>query len=1120
MVHSGKDRLRELLDELIWFPSNDPLVDSTHHMVMPVEANFLDFPVPFEGVLKKIIHKANETQRENGSFPLCLAQGQVEWVINEKIVSTPIWLTPLTVARDRVKQTVSFKIDQEESFINPFIPLHLKRQFELDFPSHYSDAETCFNWLSSNGFDNVTTSVFAVGNFHHHRFSLVKELETILTLPDSLIVNQLLGEGYDQLAIEPFDVQPLFPLDKDQSSAITQASLSNLVIEGPPGTGKSHVLTTLLANVLANSKNALVVSEKRVALEVLKKKLGQFGLDQFAFIASSTTISRDFIQELKDGWQNLENRNSVSLTTQLRLSEQLFDQLQLQLDIVNTTGIAGGIDYAAFKALEPKQIDHIPYFSQLPDLAEWQRSEQLVREFYDRSVASSVGRIKRTLLSSPSFYKLDVLLRQWHDEWSNLNEQFGIRTWFDLQRAMKKAAVCHVFTQPSFKRFEALLLPESSGNKKLKRLKSSYLKALHTEEESRAKCVDWKKSPSEIECNFLIEIAASKRFWKKMQFKKAWSTFSRLPVKFASTAIENQLKWLAAKEALDAVQTKLYDLGISNPSTDLPEIEHLERAITSTDWSEWQQLTESEKQLFSDKNNRLHGLYSSLYSNLQLDDSTELEALFHHLLVHFPNLIAFREELIQLPDSLHRALLQFDSADSLFEAIYKRTVVQLNTQFPQLNQFSEQGMLEKSLKIHQLQGEEGELFAAHIQARQLKRFNAYSTLLTQSTTKLNSEEKELRKRLKNGKSILVKAFSKSRNLPTIRELLESDARFWIDVLKPLWLSNPTQVASNIPLESGCFSLTLIDEASQLPLSDAIGCLYRSRHVVIAGDSQQMGPSTFFRKGGEQIDLLHQASYYWPNVHLTHHYRSEDPRLIAFSNKYFYSDQLIAFPSAHTNLSPIELVYCPTGRYIDRTNKEEAKAVAKQIELALNDKKSIGIVAFSATQLAAIERELSVEAINQLEELIESGSGFFKPLEQVQGEECDELIVSIGYGKNEEGEFHMRFGPLNQVNGHKRLNVLFTRAKKSIVVHTSITSKDFKPSDNEAVQLLRNYLYMAEQHQQESASALLLPFGLKPAINGNTLKFKNLYQQIADANEMVTLLNVLKQRGWDIRLGME
>ena len=44
--------------------------------------------------------------------------------------------------------------------------------------------------------------------------------------------------------------------------------------------------------------------------------------------------------------------------------------------------------------------------------------------------------------------------------------------------------------------------------------------------------------------------------------------------------------------------------------------------------------------------------------------------------------------------------------------------------------------------------------------------------------------------------------------------------------------------------------------------------------------------------------------------------------------------------------------------------------------------------------------------------LDSDTAFFKALENVQGEECDQLIISLGYGKNENGEFHMRFGPMN------------------------------------------------------------------------------------------------------------
>lgn len=144
-----------------------------------------------------------------------------------------------------------------------------------------------------------------------------------------------------------------------------------------------------------------------------------------------------------------------------------------------------------------------------------------------------------------------------------------------------------------------------------------------------------------------------------------------------------------------------------------------------------------------------------------------------------------------------------------------------------------------------------------------------------------------------------------------------------------------------------------------------------------------------------------------------------------------------------------------------------------------------------------------------------GTAFFKALENVQGEECDRLIISLGYGRNVDGEFHMRFGPLNTKNGSKRLNVLLTRAKRRIDFFSSVQSSDFKISDNEAVDLLRRFLAHIEVGFLPEAS-FDFPMDLCPHMKQNTLSFGQIYQKISDANELVTLTRVLESRGWKVR----
>ena len=204
-----------------------------------------------------------------------------------------------------------------------------------------------------------------------------------------------------------------------------------------------------------------------------------------------------------------------------------------------------------------------------------------------------------------------------------------------------------------------------------------------------------------------------------------------------------------------------------------------------------------------------------------------------------------------------------------------------------------------------------------------------------------------------------------------------------------------------------------------------------------------------------------------------------------------------------------------GVYDNRENQAEAKRVADHLEKSLHLNHSIGVVAFSETQLECIYNQLSEAAKIKLEERIENNSLFFKALENVQGEECDQLIISVGYGRDPEGEFHMRFGPLNSKNGARRLNVLLTRARKKMIIFSSIRSGDFKLSSNEAVELFRQFFQQIEN--QKSTQQAGFTGKVKAEIKGKEVILRDLYASIQNADELVTFLRVLESRGWKIQL---
>lgn len=133
---------------------------------------------------------------------------------------------------------------------------------------------------------------------------------------------------------------------------------------------------------------------------------------------------------------------------------------------------------------------------------------------------------------------------------------------------------------------------------------------------------------------------------------------------------------------------------------------------------------------------------------------------------------------------------------------------------------------------------------------------------------------------------------------------------------------------------------------------------------------------------------------------------------------------------------------------------------------LLDPQKIGVVAFSESQLICIFEQLSQTDQSKLEQRIQERSAFFLPLEQVQGEECEILLISFGYGKNEDGQFSLKLGPMIQAQGTRRLNVLLTRAQKALHFYSSIRAADFPSKRSEASQKIWDWFVFLEQNQSE------------------------------------------------------
>ena len=337
-------------------------------------------------------------------------------------------------------------------------------------------------------------------------------------------------------------------------------------------------------------------------------------------------------------------------------------------------------------------------------------------------------------------------------------------------------------------------------------------------------------------------------------------------------------------------------------------------------------------------------------------------------------------------------------------------------------------------------------------------------------------------------SRLNREIMKKRWKMPIRKLFASIPRL-VQMLKPCMLMSPLSVSHFLDSSKIQFDLVVFDEASQVFPEDAVGSIMRAKQVVVVGDNKQLPPTTFFKNTDYDMDRFEdEEDYFAVNLEsildeasvigiehksLLWHYRSRNEQLIHFSNRHFYDDRLVSFPSNHYDDDDygVYLDYLPHGVYDrgqTRTNPSEVQRI-RDIVMAFaksHPDKSLGIVTFNEAQQDAIIQSIEKARLadQQCEAFFSDNRDepfFVKNLESVQGDERDVIVFSIGYGKDQTGRMTYNFGPLNREGGERRLNVAVTRAREKIVVVSSITYRDISPDKTHGVKYLREYLMFAE-----------------------------------------------------------
>ena len=344
---------------------------------------------------------------------------------------------------------------------------------------------------------------------------------------------------------------------------------------------------------------------------------------------------------------------------------------------------------------------------------------------------------------------------------------------------------------------------------------------------------------------------------------------------------------------------------------------------------------------------------------------------------------------------------------------------------------------------------------------------------------------------------------KRRHLP-LRELMNRMPNT-ITKLTPCLLMSPLSIAQYLSTETANFDVVVFDEASQIPVWDAIGAIARGKQVIIVGDQKQLPPTSFFDRAESDFDyedvegdlesILDECiGASLPVRNLSWHYRSRHESLIAFSNRRYYNGRLVTFPSPVTNDRAVRLLFVTDGVYEKgktRTNLHEARALVGHIVSRLRDPdfinspnspKTIGVVTFNAEQQRLIEDLLDSERRKgpSIERFFADADNenniepiFVKNLESVQGDERDIMYFSLTYGPDLTGAVSMNFGPMNRAGGERRLNVAITRARHELLVFSSLKPEQIDLSRTQAVGVkdLKHFMEFADRGSRAIAEAV-------------------------------------------------
>lgn len=314
-----------------------------------------------ENSLYKLFLKQRETVREKGVDTLYLALRMLHWYEaeqSEEAINSPLLFLPVNLQRetnrspDRFNYYLEFK--EDDVLLNPALQKKLEDEFGLTLP------ENEINLTESNEFfQNIEEAVEGfhrweikdetiLGIFDFTKFAMYEDLEenkdqirenpivqAISDNPEALQNDDVEVPSSEELdeKTSPKDTFQVLDADSSQQHAIEAAKSGlSFVIQGPPGTGKSQTIANIIAEKLAKAEKVLFVSEKKAALDVVKKRLDEAKIGRFCLeIHGDKASKKDVLTQIEQEY----NKNPVK---SCEVRENKLEKLKEKRDKLNKYG--------------------------------------------------------------------------------------------------------------------------------------------------------------------------------------------------------------------------------------------------------------------------------------------------------------------------------------------------------------------------------------------------------------------------------------------------------------------------------------------------------------------------------------------------------------------------------------------------------------------------------------------------------------------------------------------------------------------------------------------------------------------------------------------------------------